>query len=191
MGRPAITGELVRGVWRHLGAAYGTTTVRKEHSPLMRAAGEALQAVRILDQRRFMEGFTTVVGHRIYAPFTPGVAEGMSLLAQLDTGIHEHQHVVQLEREGRARFWGRYLASSRARALYEAEAYTCGIELHWWLYERHPRPVDLARVLDSYGCTRSDVAAAVEVLERNADMVRAGRPVTEAFQVAMDFLARA
>lgn len=163
--------ELVLGLWTHLEDRYGTRTVPKDSSPMMSVVSRALHLARILDRDAFMNRFTTVIGRRIYAPFTPG--EG-SLVDQLDTCIHEHQHVVQLNRDGLPIFWSTYLVSSRSRALYEAEAYTCGIELRWWLEGKHPDPRRVASVLGNYGCSLDDVAAAADVLERNAARVRAG-----------------
>ncbi len=182
-----LTRDHVRRVWAHLARRYGTVTVPKARSPLMRAAGLALHAGGVLDRRRFMEGFTTVIGRRIYAPFDPGGGE-MSPFALLDTCIHEHQHVVQLERDGRPRFWGRYLASTRARALYEAEAYTCGLELAWFAGRPMPDPRRVADVLRDYGCSEADRDAAAEVLARHAARIRAGRWVTEAFRAALEVL---
>ncbi len=182
-----ISGELVVGLWAHLAAHYGTTTIAKEHSPVMRAVGGVLQISGILDRRRFMDGFTTVLGRRIYAPFTPGGTQ-TSLVGQLDTCIHEHQHVVQLIRDGRARFWGRYVSSSRARAEYEAEAYTTGLELHWWLSRSLPEPKRVAQVLHSYGCAAVDIDRAAATLEANAERIRAGEGITESFAVARAWL---
>lgn len=188
MSPDRITPELVRGLWKHLQAHFGTVTIPKERSPLMRAVGRVLDAGGILDRDGFMDRFTTVIDRRIYAPFEVGDPEGASLFGQLDTGIHEHQHVVQIERDGRLRMWSSYLGSSRQRALYEAEAYTCGIELSWWVHGRHAEPAWIAATLQHYGCSRADIEAATEVLAANAERVRAGETVTESMAIARPWL---
>ena len=175
-------------MWDYLGEHYGSTTVPKEHSGLMRLVGTFLQTTRIMEHERFMKGFTTVIGHTIYAPWRPGSKAPATLVRQLDTGIHEHQHIVQLKRDGYARFWTMYVLSSRARAIYEAEAYTCGLELHWWLSGTTPDPVEVAQILLSYGCSKSDVAAAAEVLASNRVKIQAGEGITESFRLAKAWL---
>ncbi len=154
----------------------------------MRSVGTLLQTVRIMEHERFMKGFTTVIGHTIYAPWDPGDAGTATLVRQLDTGIHEHQHIVQLKRDGYARFWTTYVASSRARAIYEAEAYTCGLELNWWLYERTADPGEIAAILLDYGCSRADVQAATEVLAANLARIQAGETITESFGLSRTWL---
>lgn len=169
---------------------WGTRAVSKARAPTMWAASRALDLVGVLDRSSFMERYTTVVGRTIYCPFVPGTAtRGHDLWSQLVVGVHEHQHVVQLEREGRVRYSARYMLSPAARAVYEAEAYTCNLELYWWRYGEARDPGELARRLADYGVRARDMAEAERVLRAASERIVAGELVTEASQFAVAWLA--
>lgn len=68
--------EQVAAFWAHMQAHYGTCLVNKLSSTEMELVGQALDALGILDRARFLGGFATTIGKRIYVPFEPGVPFG-------------------------------------------------------------------------------------------------------------------
>ncbi len=189
MSRCEPTPDLVRGLWAAMAHRWGTRAVSKADSAQMRALSKLLDAIGVLDATSFMRRYTTVVGRTIYCPFELGVPSASHpLWAQLVVGVHEHQHVVQLEREGRVGYSVRYVASRSARATWEAEAYTCNLELHWWRYGVVRDASELARRLQDYGLGRRDVEAAEAVLRGANEQIARGEVVTEAGRFALDWL---
>ncbi|QDG51606.1 hypothetical protein FIV42_12865 [Persicimonas caeni] len=188
--RPAmkITAETTRRLWSKMNAHYGTIVVPKARSPLMKLAGAGLHLVRIMDRHTFMNRYTTVVGRRIYPWFTVGDGSDDDLWYQIVVGVHEHQHVVQARRDGLLGFSVPYVLSPRRRALIEAEAYRCNLEMNWWRTGQVGDPARLAAKLEQYGCRDSDVRAANDYLENAADEIRAGKIVNEASLFAIDWL---
>lgn len=181
-----IDAPAVRGLWVALSEHFGTRVVPKAGAPLMRAAGAGLELLRIQTRERFASSYTTVIGRRIYVPYEPGdAASEAGLWRQAATAVHEHQHVVQAERDGFARFALRYLVSPRWRADYEAEAYGCDIELLRWAGRTPPEPASIADRLTEYGLAETDRARARERLLSYAD---AATPRNEATLVAIAWL---
>lgn len=177
--------SLVRGLWEHMGRHYGTVIRDKARSPTMHLASAIVAPLGLLPQREFMERYTTVLRHRIYVPRAPGT-DAAKAWSDLAVCVHEHQHVAQWKKEGFSRFAWRYVTSPRARALYEAEAYGCDIEMAKWA-RRTPRdPVRIAAGLRAYGCGPSEIAEAERRLSRRARSD--GGPTLEACQVAIAWL---
>ncbi len=155
----------VRDLWQALSEEYGTKVIPKERSPLMRAAGSGLALLRIQTKAEFMAHYTTVIHRRIYVPYVPGDAKSEAKLwYQASTGVHEHQHVVQANRDGFARFGARYLASPKWRAFYEAEAYGGDIEFLRWAGQSPRGARAIANALKHYGISGAPMDAAFETL---------------------------
>lgn len=172
-----------------MSAHYGTRVRLKAETRRMKAAAAALELGRILKAEQFMERYTTVVGRTIYTPWVVGASDDPELSwRQAVVCVHEHQHIVQYRREGDVSFGARYLISSRQRALFEAEAYQCNIEMHWWRHGALPDLDGLAGLLKDYGCGAGDIAAAREVYEGAAARISRGEVITEASQWAMAWL---
>lgn len=163
----AVSADDVRTFWAQMSARYGTRLIPKQRAWEMKAAARLLDALGIMPHETFMSEYTTVWGRRIYPCFTPGEAPNEdALFGQIIVCVHEHQHVEQAMREGFVSYSTRYLTSSRARALYEAEAYGCNMELVWARSGRLLSPDTLSQKLLAYGCTRGDVLAARAYFER-------------------------
>lgn len=183
------TPDLVADFWRAMQAHYGTTIIDKSNALEMRLAARFLQRANILDAPTFLKRFTTIIGRRIYAPFTPGIAtKRHSLWSQLVVCVHEHQHVEQHDRDGKLRFSARYIASKPARTAYEAQAYICNIELHHWHTGQIPNIPELAKRLTDYGLRPSDIATAEQTLNNAAHQIQAGKLVTPASKTAIQWL---
>ena len=101
--------------------------------------------------------------------------------------MHEHQHVVQHDREGLS-FEVSYLADRAARARWEAEAYRSNLELHFWRYGTTPSARRIAEVLGDYGCRPEDVDVAAKSLALSAVSIRKGAVINEATHVALGWL---
>jgi hypothetical protein len=168
---------------------FGTRVVSKKDALEMRAAAVALDAMGVANKSDFLARFATTVGRRIYLPFTVGEpGAGWDLWEQIRTCAHEHEHVVQLDRDGTMRFSYRYLRSDAHRAQYEAEARTTELELHFWRFGSLPRLDDLVDGLASYSVGRSDIAAALTTLRSNAQAIRRGAILTGAGRTAIRWL---
>ena len=174
------TGAQVRAIWQRMTALHGTRVIPKSRSWLMRAAGRALAWLGVLPYERFMTRYTTVWGRRIYPCFEPGQAStAQARFSHLIICAHEHQHVLQARRLGAVRMAAQYLLSSRRRALLEAEAYSCNVELTLWRTGQAPDVDALAAKLGDYACSTQDQLLAAEVL-RQAIARFARGPLTEA-----------
>ncbi len=185
-----ITAEKTRKLWQAMNERYGTTVVPKGRSALMKLAGVGLQMVRIMDRDTFMNRYTTVLGRRIYPWFELGEGNEEDLWYQIVVGVHEHQHVVQARRDGLLGFSVPYVLSTRRRALIEAEAYRCNLEMSWWRTGKVGDPMRLANKLHQYGCREADVGAACKYLEKAAAEIRGGQITNEASLFAIDWLER-
>jgi hypothetical protein len=127
-----VTREMVVGLWAHLEHHYGSRLLDKESSMDMQLVSRALGQMGILDQRKFMEQYTTTIEDVIYVPFVVGDASTMPLDSQLHVCCHEHQHVVQWRKE-RGLFLLEYLTDKDKRAHHETEAMQVDLEIDYWL----------------------------------------------------------
>ena len=111
-----IQPEEVWAFWRFMQDHYRTTVVNKRDALEMQLVAQALDALGIQSSERFLRNFTTTLGRRIYTPFEVGSPRGgWDLWSQVVICVHEHQHVVQHDREGLS-FEVSYLADRAARA---------------------------------------------------------------------------
>lgn len=179
----------VRALWGHFASRYNTRVVPKALSPFMRFCGWGLELLGILNAREFREHFTTVIGRTIYVPFTVGVPiAGYSGWSQALVCVHEHQHVIQMERDGRVRFSLRYLLLRRARAAYEVEAYSCDVALALWRGEAAPTPERIVGRLRSYGLREDDLADAHAALTTAIASIALGHGLPRAAEEAIGWL---
>jgi hypothetical protein len=183
-----IQPEEVWAFWRFMQDHYRTTVVNKRDALEMQLVAQALDALGIQSRDRFLRNFTTTLGRRIYTPFEVGSPRGgWDLWSQVVIYVHEHQHVVQHDREGLS-FEVSYLADRAARARWEAEAYRSNLELHFWRYGTTPSARRIAEVLGDYGCRPEDVDVAAKSLALSAVSIRKGAVINEATHVALGWL---
>ncbi|MFN7698888.1 MAG: hypothetical protein ACK5U8_13400 [Deltaproteobacteria bacterium] len=183
-----IQPEEVWAFWRFVQDHYRTTVVNKRDALEMQLVAQALDALGIQSRDRFLRNFTTTLGRRIYTPFEVGSPRGgWDLWSQVIICVHEHQHVVQHDREGLS-FEVSYLADRAARARWEAEAYRSNLELHFWRYGTTPSARRIAEVLGDYGCRPEDVDVAAKSLALSAVSIRKGAVINEATHVALGWL---
>ena len=133
MPRPEITPALIRTLWTYLSEEFNSEIAPKQQSKLMTAAGSFLDTLGVLDKQKFLDNYVTTIHRTIYTPFEIGDPTTWSLRSQMRLAVHEHQHIVQGDREGWLSFDARYLASRTARAAYEAEAFGAEMELEVYL----------------------------------------------------------
>jgi hypothetical protein len=168
---------------------YGSTVVAKSGSVPMQAAGWALEKMGIMDAPTFLRDYTTTIGKTIYVPFEIGEAPSAEArYQQIIVAVHEHMHVLQFTRDGKWVFGSRYLLSKAARALYEAEAYRCDIEMAYWRSAVMPSPKELAQKLEHYGCSPLDIEVAEKYLMASAQTIQRGGIVSEPSKEAISWL---
>ena len=180
--------EEVWAFWRHMQDHYRTTVVNKRDALEMQLVAQVLDALRIQSSDRFLKNYTTTFGRKLYTPFEVGKPQsGWDLWSQVLVCVHEHQHVVQHEREG-LNYEVSYLSDRAARARWEAEAYRCNLELHYWRYGVTPAVRPLASLLTEYGCRPIDVEVTAQNLALSAASVRRGAIINEATNIALLWL---
>jgi hypothetical protein len=183
-----IQPQEVVSFWRHMQERFGTTTVNKDDAVEMQIIASVLDTLGILDKERFLKSFTTTLGRKIYTPFEVGTPnDGWDLWDQVVVCVHEHQHVVQHDREGLA-FEVSYVADRAARARFEAEAYRSNLEMHFWRFGHPMRSRPLADLLHDYGCRPEDVEIAAHSLALANVSVRRGAVLNESTRAALDWL---
>jgi hypothetical protein len=163
---------------------FKTKTIPKSDSSLM-----AVVKYFVPDPASFMAEFTTTVGHGIYIPFVVGVPSGAyNLWRQVQLCVHEHQHVVQYDRDGSVVFGFKYLFNKAARTAYEVEAYRSDMELQWWRDKTIPDPKWMASRLSSYGVDAANIRTAEIMLISTAITVRSGGVANVASKKAIAWL---
>ena len=183
-----IQPDEVLAFWRHMQDRFGTTTVNKADALEMQLVADLLDALGILDKERFLTNFTTTLARRIYTPFEVGSPEGgWDLWSQVVICVHEHQHVVQHDREDLA-YEASYVTDRAARARFEAEAYRSNLEMHFWRYGTTESARQLAELLHDYGCRPEDVEVAAQSLALANISVRQGAVLNDATRAALDWL---
>jgi hypothetical protein len=183
------TPELVRTFYKHMNASFDARVISKGDTAEMRAAAWALEAMGITDAEGFLKRFASTVGRRIYVPFTVGQASaGWSLWHQIEVGAHEHQHVVQSDREGPVRFSWQYLRDDAARARFEAEARSTNLELHFWRYGKLPPVTDWVKNLEHYALGNAHIGTVKAILESRAHTTARGGVYTDAGKAAIAWL---
>lgn len=184
-----LTPELTQTFWTRMQSEFGSSVEEKNQAAVMQAAAALLDLLDIQHKDRFMKDFVTTLYKTIYIPFKIGVEDGRwDLWSQVRVCVHEHQHVVQGEREGWPVFCTRYLTSSSYRAGYEAEAFGCDMEMEFW---RTGSILDIAQrcsVLRDYGCTTADIEMAEQMLNIRADVIKQGVIENQASVVAVAWL---
>lgn len=179
------TPEDVRACWAHFSAKYGTKLVGKSDAALMKFVAFFL-SLGGMKKEDFLTRYVTTIGKKVYVPFTIG-QEGdngsWTLWAQMLTCVHEHCHVDQYsasDTKSAFNFSRRYLTKRRLRTRYEIEAYTTGLELHFWRFGsiRDHRP--LLETLKAYRVGDIDLQVADKALTMNNEMISRGATMTEA-----------
>ncbi len=184
-----LTPKTVRALWSFLQRRYRSEVVDKRRAPEMWVAAWFVKRFAKIPADVFMSRYATTIGRRIYVPFTIGQPTGgFDLWTQVVLAVHEHQHVEQVKRHGWFRFVLRYLMSSRARAMFEADAYRTALELEHWRSGRIPSPAHYARKLGDYGASADDIRAAEQILISTARSIKRGAIITPAAKIAIAWL---
>ncbi|MCJ7759715.1 hypothetical protein MUP59_01035 [Candidatus Bathyarchaeota archaeon] len=170
-----ITPQLVKDFWSYMQGVFGSCVEQKNEAAVMKMAVALLSVLKIQNKDQFMKDFVTTLYNTIYIPFEIGINDDhWDLWDQICVCVHEHQHIVQGERDCWVTFVSRYLTSTSFRAGYEAEAYGCNLEMEFW---RTGKIIDTgARVfsLKNYGCKDDDIEMAKRILDVRAEVVRQG-----------------
>lgn len=205
-----LSGTKVKEFWDYMSAHYDTTVLEKnsdlkkiidvakdfslnslkELGTEIYAVGLFLDKLGFMDVNKFMTSYATTLGDRIYVPFEIGKKDKIySLKKQVVVCVHEHQHVLQFRKEPFA-FAIRYLADRAQRALFEAEAYRCNMEIEFALEGKVPKVSGYADGLKSYGCTEEDIKVVEKALRLSKQTIEAGGTTTKASGVALKWLVK-
>lgn len=185
----------IRALSRHMAKHYDTEIIKKSDAAEMKLVAVFLKAIGVMDKKDFLRNYATTIGDSIYLPFSLGsvARKAPSLLSQVMTIVHEHQHVVLSRRVGEARYNVLYLTSKSKRAVWEAECYRSNLEMYRWYKKARGsskvlRPADLAGLLAAYGCSKTDIKVAAKILTASARVVNRGGVANDASVVAIRFL---
>ena len=180
--------EEVWAFWRFMQDHFRTSVINKNSALEMQLVARDLEVLGVQSKERFLKNFTTTIGRRIYTPFEVGSPKGgWDLWHQIVICVHEHQHVVQHDREGLS-YEVSYLADRAARARWEAEAYRSNLELAYWRTGTTPSAQQTASVLKDYGCRPEDIEVTAKSLALSAISVKKGAVINEATHVALGWL---
>lgn len=185
-----VTQDDVIEFWRVMMEHYGATLIDKTSDADMKIVADALNAMGIMDRERFLTGFTTTIGTKIYAPFTPGTPiGGWNLWNQITVCTHECYHIAQSRQFEGIEFGWRYITSATARAYYEVEAYRSDMVLNWRYQNATLNPALLAGVLrDGYACPEADVRMAEKMFRLSLISIKKGAIPGEVTQFACNWL---
>ena len=181
--KPALTPGDVKDFWAFMSKTYGTRIINKNNAAEMKAVGELLRIMGVMDKEAFLKNYTTTLGKTIYIPKSIGFEDAnWSLWGQVVICVHEHIHVYQDEQSGGLIYEWQYVTNSADRANYEAEAYRADMELSWRYQGSMPSAKSLAAKLKNYACTNVDIKVAEKQLALSIPAIKAGvilHPVTK------------
>lgn len=181
----AVTPQDSIDFWAYMCSQYGTQWVIKAEDPAMDWASQALETAGILPADVFLNHYATTIGRTIYLVRPPGTGDPW---AEIVLCIHEHQHVVQHDRDP-VIYEVRYLSEVAARVSYEVEAYRAGMEADYARRGAIRSPARTAKSLKNYGAGPVDQDVAQAQLEAAAVILfRGGGPTTEAARVGLAWL---
>jgi hypothetical protein len=171
-----LTPELTKDFWSYMQKEFGSSIVQKDEALLMEVAGSFLETLKIQNKEHFMKDFVTTLYKTIYIPFVIGDDKNdrWPLWNQIRVCVHEHQHIVQGNRDGWCEFGVRYTTSSSFRAGYEAEAFGSDLEMEFY---RTGAIFDIGQrssVLKDYGCSADDIDMAKQILTIRSEVVLQG-----------------
>ncbi len=183
----------VREAWRVTCARYGTTVVDKATAADQKLIAKLLDAMGIVADDRFMTGFVTTIGTRIYVPFTPGIPTPIwSLRDQVEVLVHENEHRVQDLLAGpdpNLEYEFSYATNSTKRAYFEMVCYRAGIAACWRLWKQTPNMEHIAQSMkQSYACDDADVAMVLKMLRLSWISIRKGAMPSEVARFVCEFL---
>lgn len=180
-----IKSEKVKAVWKYTTNFYKTSVINKQNSTEMKLVARVLSLLNITDKNKFLTNSATTIGKKIYLPFTIGQVDKTTSLKtqqnelwhQIVICAHEHHHVHQ---HNTLSFLYEipYLTSKSKRARFEAEAYRCHLELHFWRHGSLPSDQEIDRLADklkSYNCSDNDIVLMKEKLHIWAKRIKIGK----------------
>jgi hypothetical protein len=182
--RPFTPDDLVSYV-HHMETAFDCRLVDRQMHDDVQAITDGVKAMGLPDPEGWLKDYAVTFGPLIWTPFEPGVEiPGWSLDSQFMVLAHECLHVQQF-RADPERFVGLYALDAEARALYEAKAYACQLELTWRLQGWMPDPVRVALCLRSYACNPAQIHMVEVALRQRIPTIQAGGLINSTSQEAV------
>ena len=192
----AITPQQVIDFADHMLGKYGLKAIDKRKAEEIKLISSFLEKMGLLGYAAdgtplsiddFVKRYSIVIGNRVYFPWTIGNAEECRLSNQISTITHECQHTIQFHKDG-WKYLFNYLTSTAKRAYYEADAYKCNMELHYWATGQILSPASLAGLLKNYGCKSMDIKICEQTLSFAANMLKRNQVTTPASLEAISWL---
>jgi hypothetical protein len=172
----------VRAFWRYMAKREGFRVVQKADAEEMQAIAWAVKALGGADD--WMERYAVTVGNTIYVPFVTGEGSCSELLMQVETCVHEAQHVRQYKRNA-FKYTMNYFFSDAGRTHYEADAYRTNMEIHYYFTGIVRQPSYLANKLNGYYVGKSDIYVCKKHLTSAAALIKYGVIKSGVSKVAM------
>jgi hypothetical protein len=180
--------DIVINFYNYMEKIYGSKTIYKKDSLLMKSAGTMLDLFGILDKKKFMPKYATTILKNIYVPFVVGQAnDKWDLKQQVSCCVHEHMHVEQYQKEN-LKFLFNYTFNSRKRAIYEIQAYSTNLEMYFYDTGKILDSTYIANKLSSYGCNKKDIEIAKSILDRKIRIIKFGGVLSRPSILAIDWL---
>lgn len=182
-----VTGKQVKAFWKYMAKKYDFDIVTKGDAKEMKIVGWALERMDVQSKKDFLKKYTTTIclgaWRCVYVPFEIGKGTQAQLIGQIETCVHECQHVRQADRNPAQPL--KYLASDTSRAFYEADAYRTNMEMHWYLTGRLLSAKKLANLLKGYSIGKSDRYIAEKHLIIASKVVKRGGVISGVSKVSI------
>lgn len=182
-----VTSDDVKEFWKYMSKKYKFDIVTKSDAVEMKIVGWALDQMGILDKNDFLKKYATTIclgsWRCVYVPFEIGKGGITQLIAQVETCVHESQHMVQADRD--PLYAIKYLSSDTNRTYYEVDAYRTNMELHYFFTGKLISPKAIADTLAAYSIGLADRRIAEKHLTVAAKIVQRGGVVTNSSKVSI------
>jgi hypothetical protein len=168
-----LDSSIVKEIAIKLSNHYNTKMISKSQSTFILIIANILSIFKIIDKNKFMKFYATTILKTIYLPFEVGDEKNSdwSLNSQLAIITHEHQHVQQSNKLGAVNFIFKYLFNNYQRMLLEVEAYTCNLEINFYLIDDVYDIKYIVSSLKNYAISDENIVIAEDKLIRAKNLV--------------------
>jgi hypothetical protein len=172
---------------------FNSRLAQKETEALRCIASLMLESPKFKGKSDYLVNTPMSFDNTIHVPFIIGEEEPYwPAWLQVRTCVHEHQHILQGQKEGWAIRDIHYLTKSAFRAQYEAEAYACDMQLEFWRlgasFSFYKFIDERSLILRSYGCGPNDIRKAQKYLRDCTEKIVKGELENPPVKKAIEWL---